>query len=347
MSDLNDYLSKVKEHSWAFKQIPDKMKTAKLCLDAVQLNPQVLEYVSENMKTHELCLSAVKGFGRMLRCVPEKLKTAELCLVAVNEEGLALESVPKKLKTAELCLAAVKKNGSALDYVPNDLKTVEVCLAAVKKDGSALYYVPNDLKTIEVCLAAVKKQIKAMKFVPAELQVKIQEELDKSPQKGKTNKLDIKGLEEELFSEYDFDNAETKIINTVFKKLSTMSDEQIQKIHDEFTDFHLEIILDTAGLDDSLIRELLVDKLLEEKPEYADIEDDDFDEIIDKHVKKMKRSEKKNAIMQKLLDKFGTERIIHDENTWGQTIDTALEKTAKKNGLSWQIVRLLHQKMII
>jgi hypothetical protein len=115
-----------------------------------------LEDVPEKYKTAELCLLALKTNGHELLYVPEKLKTAELCLTAIMLDGCALQYVPEKLRTVELCLAAVKKSGYSLEYVPENFKTAELCLTAVKENFWAIVHVPEKLKTAELCLAAIE-----------------------------------------------------------------------------------------------------------------------------------------------------------------------------------------------
>ncbi|GHV85216.1 hypothetical protein AGMMS50230_08240 [Spirochaetia bacterium] len=151
------------------KSVPEELKTAELCLDAVDLNGDALQYVPEELKTAELCLDAVRGSGsgNALRYVPEELKTAELCLVALRWSGDALRYVPEELKTAELCFVAVHC-GNALRYVPEELKTAELCLGALRC-GNALRYVPEKLKTAELCLDAVLRNGNALRYVPEEL----------------------------------------------------------------------------------------------------------------------------------------------------------------------------------
>ena len=50
-----------------------------------------LEYLPEKFKTAELCLAAVEQDGEALQYVPKKLKTAELCLMAVEQLGWTFE----------------------------------------------------------------------------------------------------------------------------------------------------------------------------------------------------------------------------------------------------------------
>ncbi|MDR2583420.1 MAG: DUF4116 domain-containing protein [Fibromonadaceae bacterium] len=159
-------LEAVKTCGYTLEFVPENLKTEKICLEAVKQNPKALYYVPENRKTEKICLEAVKKNGYALQYVPEKLWTYELWLIAVKQYGELLKHTPENLKITKLCLEAVKQQGWSLKFVPEDLKTEKMCNAAVKKDGSALEYVPKKLKTAELCLEAVKNRGGALEFVP-------------------------------------------------------------------------------------------------------------------------------------------------------------------------------------
>jgi len=136
----------VKRDGSELQYVPDKLKTESpkefgaICLEAVKnknspwLYP--IQYVPENLRTAEVCLEAVKVSGGALQYVPENLRTAELCLEAVNNGNLLLD-VPENLITEEMCLEVVRKQNtpgteSYIKYVPEKFRTVEVCVEAVK-----------------------------------------------------------------------------------------------------------------------------------------------------------------------------------------------------------------------
>jgi hypothetical protein len=54
--------------------VPEELKTAELCLLAVESNDRALQYVPEKFKTLKLCLAAVEQNGHVFKCVPEKLR---------------------------------------------------------------------------------------------------------------------------------------------------------------------------------------------------------------------------------------------------------------------------------
>jgi len=94
--------------------------------------------VPENLKTAEMCLEAVKNYTFYLDDVPENLRTAEVCLEVVKKGGSWLKDVPENIKTAEICLEAVMNDGNALEYVPKNLWTAEMCLKAIRDNESRM-----------------------------------------------------------------------------------------------------------------------------------------------------------------------------------------------------------------
>jgi len=158
----------VKQDGNALLYVPKNLWTAELCLEAVKKSDDVLEYMPSSMKTVEIYLEAAKQWGGWLEYVPEKFITAELCMEVVKKSDNGIEYVPEKFKTAELCMEAVKNDsyGYALKYVPENLKTAELCMKAVEKNSYAFEYVPENLKTAELCMKAVEKNSYAFEYVP-------------------------------------------------------------------------------------------------------------------------------------------------------------------------------------
>jgi len=197
------WIDTVKQESYAFKYVPEKLKTAEVCFEAMgrafkarglNIPPKqgietvkfwlavvkkggfALEYVPKEFKTAEVCLAAVKKGGRALGYVPEEHKTAELCLEAVKKDDQALEFIPEGLKTAELCLEAFT-SGTHPSYmllrVPKEIRTAEFCFEAMGrafKDLGLNLPAKRGIKTMEVWLNAVKQSDIAFEYVPEELE---------------------------------------------------------------------------------------------------------------------------------------------------------------------------------
>ena len=75
------------------------VSTLEECLEAVQKDGDVLEFVPEQWKTDSVCLAAVQQNGVSVYYVPENKQTPELCLMAVSIDGWALEGVSNRMKT--------------------------------------------------------------------------------------------------------------------------------------------------------------------------------------------------------------------------------------------------------
>jgi len=176
---------------FALSHIPEKLRTAKVCLEAVKENPEALLFTPEDQMTEELCLEAVKHNGWALQYVPPELKTLEVCLEAVKEGGTALKDVPDEFKTPEFCLEAIKQDAAALIYVPEEIKTASpkefsvLFHEAVKRDAWILIRVPEEFKTVELCLEAAKHEVKKLQYVPEHLRDEVRRRLNGEREGGK------------------------------------------------------------------------------------------------------------------------------------------------------------------
>lgn len=65
------------------KDLPDSLKTDKICKEAVELWAFALQYVPEVKLTEQLCYMAVEGNGLALQFVPKKFHTNRLLSVAL------------------------------------------------------------------------------------------------------------------------------------------------------------------------------------------------------------------------------------------------------------------------
>lgn len=136
--------------------------TPERCLIWVKHDSSHLKNIPERMKTYEVCLEAVKAATRqqnVIVYVPKPLQTTEIYSEYAKRCVYALHYIPEELQTYEMCLDNVKLNGDSLGVVPEKYKTPELCLEAVKNTTQSyvLYHVPNKYKTFELCLQAIKK----------------------------------------------------------------------------------------------------------------------------------------------------------------------------------------------
>ena len=80
------------------REIPDHLKTQKMCDEAVRIESYSLEVVPDRFKTEEMCNEAVRRGPSTLYYVPYHLKTQEMCGEAVRMDPRSLEFVPGHLK---------------------------------------------------------------------------------------------------------------------------------------------------------------------------------------------------------------------------------------------------------
>jgi flagellar hook assembly protein FlgD len=104
------------------KDAHEDMASKQVYMETVSKRGLSLEFVPEKYKTADLCMVAVMENSDAIAFVPESVLTEEICLAAVKKKGNSLKHIPEKFKTLEVCLAAVKDTGYATDYVPESLK---------------------------------------------------------------------------------------------------------------------------------------------------------------------------------------------------------------------------------
>lgn len=132
----------------------------------VQENGLSLQCVPEKHRTAEVCLAAVQEDGRALEHVPERLRTEEICLAAVREDGGALQYVPEELRTEALCESAFATDAHAFRFFPERLKTPPRCRRAVAEVPELLRHVPTVNRTRELSTWALERAPGLLADVP-------------------------------------------------------------------------------------------------------------------------------------------------------------------------------------
>ena len=114
---LNDCYKKVKNNYREFKNIDEIYQTTKLCINVIEKNNLMLQYVKE--QTEEMCLFALKDDSYVFKYVKEQ--TPNICLAAVRQDCNVLE-IKDGYGSSTFALQYVKK------------QTLEICMAAVEHD---------------------------------------------------------------------------------------------------------------------------------------------------------------------------------------------------------------------
>jgi len=156
----------------ALEFVPETLKTAELCAEAVKNNCKAIEFMPKSLITAKLCTDVVKYYCMVLQYIPEEFKTQELCIEAVKQKSgyLALEYVPEKFKTTKLYIEIVKNSYwlIAQKYIPEQFRTAKFWLEVVKKDSDLITEVPEEFKTAEFWYEAVKNNVWSLTDVPEE-----------------------------------------------------------------------------------------------------------------------------------------------------------------------------------
>jgi hypothetical protein len=130
------WLAKVRKDGTELQNVPEELKTAELCLAAVQQDGRALVYVP--VKLESVTLAAVKLDGRNLFYVDRQ--TFEICLAAFQKSGeVVLKYVDPELRTVALLRAC------GIDVA--DYKGIET-FAAIDEDG---WESADETNTIYVC----------------------------------------------------------------------------------------------------------------------------------------------------------------------------------------------------
>ena len=106
-----------------FYQIPSRKLTVDICIEAIQINADVLSHIPSRLLTDELFIKMVKKHGDDLRHVPDRYKTIAVCVEAVKDTSSALIFCPNatrinewNLKHKKLWMELVKISEEAYVY---------------------------------------------------------------------------------------------------------------------------------------------------------------------------------------------------------------------------------------
>lgn len=174
------------------KSIPRKDITVKMCLAAINNQPNSFAFVPKEFITKELCfayvnnddvywkwipnefiteelyLHAARHNGYYIRDVPDEFITPELCLHVVQNCGRYIKDIPIEFITPELCLHAILQQGDSIIYIPEEFKTFDLCMHVVKT-GNNLEFIPEDIINSEICMHAIENGLTKFNFIPNKL----------------------------------------------------------------------------------------------------------------------------------------------------------------------------------
>lgn len=209
-----------KKNKHLFQYIPDHARDQEMYENAVSFGMDFfhLSDVPDKMRTLKICLSAIKADARNINAVPEKYfdqdEIISKCLThhssmikhwvrnnvdssiikkCVETNGLSINSLPDYHLTQEICMAAVRSYPAAIRYVPDKFYNLEILQLAVRADAQILKIihkkdidqnlcnlvldhdnfnldcVPEQFRTIDICTRAVEQNGINLQFVPQKL----------------------------------------------------------------------------------------------------------------------------------------------------------------------------------
>jgi hypothetical protein len=151
-----------------------ELKTYPICKKAVQMLPNLIQYVPQEFRTQEICKLAVSKWAFAFQWVPEEQKTYELSYIAIISNAQALVWVPVQFRTYELCILALKINPDVIDWVPSIYKTHDLYLDVIGHwayfhGPDMIYLVPMNFRSIQFYITAMQGNRRCKDFIPEDL----------------------------------------------------------------------------------------------------------------------------------------------------------------------------------
>lgn len=168
----DEYVKRIKERKIRFSNIPKKIRTYEMCLEAVKVNPFNLKEVPEEFLTEELCYAAVEHDSMAMRFVPSNIKTKQFCLNAMELNEDCTHEIPSKFIDDKLAIQLVSTNGRYLRHISDNKKTKELCAIAFENNPSCIEFIPKKYITDEMYTEAVKSSCNILENVPEKLRTK-------------------------------------------------------------------------------------------------------------------------------------------------------------------------------
>lgn len=130
-------------------------KTLELCVTAITLDPNVLNYISDEFRNEEVYYIAYKNGLIDFNAIPVDKRSKRLYLALVKTNSSNMNSVPDEMKTPDFYLDAVKINYNVIKTIPIEFITQEICDITIRSNMSFLKWIPKEMQTDEICLRAL------------------------------------------------------------------------------------------------------------------------------------------------------------------------------------------------
>ena len=177
----------------SFPHIQKKFKTYDMCLEAVKLDGDYLDFVPDDHFLDSVIMEALSRSGNALRFIKDP--DDKMCFTALNNNPAAIHHIKKPtdamyliacktqpqfynfikdksiINDQERLIELVNANPELLSNINNP--TYEQCLKAVKKSGRLIKDVPKEHHTEELCLIAIQDFPDALSWIDGDKQTDI------------------------------------------------------------------------------------------------------------------------------------------------------------------------------
>jgi hypothetical protein len=191
-------------------QVPRRFYTDSEIVDAaVDRNEKSLKDVPDSMKTYRLCFRSVRRDGKLLSIVPAVWRDEEMCRAAAANSPKAVNYIPDLHLAKEMAIASLRERASSFDMfysakavdrevvemalrgdsanlqyliaeedgtvvltkqaAAKDLLPYATCLRLVKGQGTLLQWVPWNMRDCAMSAGALERNNLAREFVPERL----------------------------------------------------------------------------------------------------------------------------------------------------------------------------------
>lgn len=160
------YLTDIKNGEIRLKDIPKKIRTYEICIEAVKQHGSNLKDVPEDLKTEEICLEAIKHIGYMVNYIPKDLQNKKFYAKVLKIFPAALRDIPKKYISEKMINDAIECDGIVLEFLEEKEKTKNICKMALESNPLALEFVPKKYIDKGLCEELLEKNVRVFTFIP-------------------------------------------------------------------------------------------------------------------------------------------------------------------------------------
>ena len=108
----------------AFSSIPQRLKIEENYIKYFNIQPNLISLIPDDEKTYNICMAAVKLNGDNLQYVPHNIMNDEICTEAIITSENAFKYIPEHLRTENICLAATIEYVTKSLAIPDKFKSV-------------------------------------------------------------------------------------------------------------------------------------------------------------------------------------------------------------------------------